>query len=272
MRVIKAIFNFYIDASVHVALAVLSLVLLSYHYLYLPVDWNLGMVLFLLTIATYNFIKYGVEVRKYVLVSNRYHRLIQFFSIAALIPASYLASSFSMGIFVTLALLAILAALYAIPFLPQKQSLRTQGTIKVGIVALVWSGITVVLPVVAAKSTISFDFWIELFQRFLFVYALMIPFEIRDLRFDRPDLGTLPQILGIRATKYLGFICMFMAAGLTYFKDDIRPGEAGEKLLIFFILGVLIWFSNPERRSTYAAFWVEGLPIIWVVLVGISSL
>ena len=263
----RALYNFYIDASIHVALALVSLVYVSTVYLNLPYDWRLMTFLFCTTIASYNFIKYGVEAEKYILVSNKYHRIIQLFSFLVLLPAVYLSLGLRMEVWITLFILAALVGFYAIPILPQKRSFRTWGSVKVGIVALVWSGTTVLVPVLQAAATTGHDMWIEASQRFLFVLVMMIPFEIRDLAFDKPNLGTLPQRLGIRRTKKLGYGLIVLCLLLTYFKDSIELWEPLHKAMVFSILMMMVYYSNPQRNPSYSSFWVEGLPIFWAVLI-----
>ena len=59
-------------------------VFLTGSILNIPIDEHLAFFLFFSTIASYNFIKYGLEAEKYILVANRYHKNIQFFSFIAL--------------------------------------------------------------------------------------------------------------------------------------------------------------------------------------------
>ncbi len=267
MQWLNRLFKFYLDASIHVALALMSLVLVTFIYFGLDINWEVSLFLFLTTIASYNFIKYGVEAEKYIIVSNKYHRVIQVFSFLAMIPALYLALSINLQVWLLLGILTVLVVLYAIPILPKEKTFRTWGMVKVMIVALVWAGITVVLPILSVDAPLDFDVWIETAQRFLFVLVLMIPFEIRDLEFDKPNLGTLPQKMGIRRTKQLGYLIVFIALILTYFKDDIYQAEPFQKSIIFGILILLVAYSEVSRKPVYSAFWVEGLPILWAAFV-----
>ncbi len=41
-------------------------------------------------------------------------------------------------------------------------------------------------------------------QRVLLVLAFLIPFEIRDLAYDKPELKTIPQRIGVTQTKIFG--------------------------------------------------------------------
>src|SRR6187402_3355471 len=58
MHAIRRLFNFYINGSVHVAVAVLSLVLMTNHMFQNPFDLAMAGFAFFGTVFGYNFIKY----------------------------------------------------------------------------------------------------------------------------------------------------------------------------------------------------------------------
>ncbi|MBT8235797.1 MAG: hypothetical protein KJO04_06370 [Bacteroidia bacterium] len=264
MRIFKVIFDFYLDASIHVAFAVLSLIWISCMSLDIPVDFPLLIFVFAGSIAVYNFIKYGVEAKKYLLVSNTYHKRIQFISLIFLGLAAYYSSFLNLEIYIALAVIAILVGLYALPLLPRASKLRNWGVSKVIIISVVWTIATVLLPVLQADQSFTWDVWIVFFQRVLFVLAWIIPFEIRDLKFDSPDLHTIPQAIGQRNTKKLGNLLLVIMCLMTYFKDYVAPMEFSLTIFIAAILALFIWSSNREQRPYFASFFVEGIPILWM--------
>ena len=264
MRIFKVLFDFYLDASIHVAFAVLSLIWISCMSLDIPIDFHLLIFVFSGSIAVYNFIKYGVEAKKYLLVTNTYHKRIQFFSLIFLGLAAYYARFLNLTIYFVLGVVAILVGLYALPVLPRASKLRNWGVSKVMIISVVWAIATVCLPVIGADQSFSWDVWIVFFQRVLFVLAWIIPFEIRDLKYDSPDLHTLPQSLGQKNAKKLGCLFLIFMYILTFFKDYIAPLELILTLFITTILSLFIWASKREQRPYYASFFVEGIPILWM--------
>jgi len=146
MKFLKRLFDFYLDASIHVALAVFSLLKITAILYKVELSNHLSLFVFFGTIVCYNFIKYGVEANKYVLIDNRYHKSIQFFSLIALVFGCYHGYFLSMESWLTIFILAGLTGLYALPVLPQSKNLRSLGGLKIFLVATVWSGITVILP------------------------------------------------------------------------------------------------------------------------------
>ena len=100
----------------------------------------------------------------------------------------------------------------------------------------------------------------------MFVMVLMFPFEIRDMRFDDLKLSTIPQQIGIKKTKMIGFLLLFGFFFLEYFKDEINTKGIIILIILTLITLLFLVFSEEKRTKYYSSFWVEGLPIIWLLL------
>tara|TARA_R110000868_G_scaffold170545_1_gene405852 strand:- start:21 stop:845 length:825 start_codon:yes stop_codon:yes gene_type:complete len=263
MKLIKQLFDFYIDASVHVAFAVLALLEATFILLNIPSGIHLDFFVFFGTISAYNFVKYGVEAEKYILVATRYHKNIQIFSILALFLAAYHVFYLSKEALIFLGVMVFLTGLYAIPILPHTKNLRNLGGLKIFIVALVWAGTTVLLPVYEINRAISWDIVIETIQRFVLVLILLVPFEIRDLAYDSPELKTMPQRFGVSTTRIIGSIGTVVFFALTFLKDDLKPLEIIGKGVLFLLLGFTMLLTTKKQHSYFSSFWVEAIPIFW---------
>lgn len=263
MKALHRIFEFYLDASIHVALSILALVHVTCITLNIPVDAHLRWFLFFGSIACYNFVKYGVEAEKYFLVADLHQKLIQWTSFGALGLALYHAYFLSIQVYVVIAGLVVLTGLYAIPVLPHAKNLRSLGGLKIFVVAVVWAGTTVVLPVIAAGQSISWDVGVETLQRFLLVLILLVPFEIRDLAYDSPELKTLPQRYGVTGTKIIGACAIMPFFLMTLLKDTVSRTELIANGILFLILGILIGITKRNQKQYFSSFWVEAIPIIW---------
>ncbi|WP_276167973.1 hypothetical protein [Zobellia alginiliquefaciens] len=266
MKLLNRIFDFYLDASIHVALGIYALVLVTELTLGYGVDYHLAWFLFMGSIACYNFVKYGVEAKKYILVANRYHKNIQFFSFIALAIACYHGWFLKLEVWMGVGMLVALTGLYAVPLLPHAKNLRSWGGLKIFIVALVWAGTTVVLPVLSEGASLEKDVWIEVVQRFLFVLILLVPFEIRDLAYDSPKLRTLPQRYGVANTKIFGSFATLPFFFLILFKDNASIPELIAGGIIFLILGATMFMTKRKQDKYFASFWVESISIFWWVL------
>lgn len=263
MTWLKRIFDFYLDASIHVALAIVSLVYITVLTLNITVPSALSAFIFFGSICCYNFVKYGVEAEKYILVANRYHKNIQFFSFGCLFVAIYNGFFLSKTVFTVLVVLGGITALYALPVLPRQKNFRSLSGLKILIVASVWSGTTVILPVLSQINFISWNVKVETFQRFLFVLILLVPFEIRDLKYDKADLKTLPQRFGFKRTKLTGVAWTFLFYGSTFIKTDLDLMEVYSKTIIFGILLIVLYKTKLNQPTYFSSFWVESIPLFW---------
>ncbi len=266
MRTLRRLFDFYLDASIHVGLAVTSLVLTTCILLNILTNYSLlGFVLFA-TIVCYNFIKYGVEAEKYLIVSKKYHKKIQIFSFFSFLLALFFLSQLKKEVWFAVIGLSILSMLYAIPFLPNTKNLRNLAGFKIYIVGLVWSGFTVLLPVLDAQIELNWDVFVVLVQRFLLIIILMLPFEVRDMERDKRELWTIPQVLGIKHTKILGICLTLIFVAASYLKDDIFLIEIMSRVFIGIILVILLLRMKKKQSIYFSSFWIEAIPMAWVVV------
>jgi hypothetical protein len=267
MKLLGRFFNFYLDASIHVALAILSLLWVTSSILNIPPDKNLFSFTFFGSIACYNFIKYGVEVKKYIRLANQYHGYIQFFSFVCLGIAIYNLFFLEWDTIFVVGILGLFTGLYALPVLPGTRNLRSLAGFKIFPVAVVWAGTTVVLPAIAIGSNLSWDVWVETIQRFMLVLVLILPFEVRDMKYDPPELKTLPRRYGMVKTKILGMLLIFLFFFLTFLKDETTQNEILSKALLLLGVGSILMVTRKDQKKYFSAFWVEAIPLFWWMLI-----
>ncbi len=262
MKFLKAIFAFYINSSIHVALAVVALLAITVLEYNLKVPQALWLFVFLGAITGYNFVKYAK-------VAGLHHRsltnslkTIQVFSAVCFVILGIITFQVSLYTLLITAGFGLLTFLYAVPFIKNK-NLRGFSGIKIFVVAVVWSGVSVIIPLVASKTSVSGDILITFLQRVLVVVALLLPFEIRDVRYDAQNLKTLPQQIGVRNTKLLGQGVLFLCLVLEFFKQNATVAYIFSLLLFCVVLGWLILISKTEQTRYFSSFWVEGMPIVW---------
>jgi hypothetical protein len=270
MTIIKKIFDFYLDASIHVALAIFSLVHVTALTLNINVPLELYFFIFFGSISCYNFVKFGVEAEKYILVANTYQKNIQFFSFGCLLVAGYQLFFLPERVFVGLLVLAVITGLYALPVLPKNKNFRSFSGLKILIVAAVWAGTTVVLPVISKLEIVSWNVKVETVQRFLFVLVLLVPFEIRDLKYDSATLKTLPQRVGVKGTKMIGYSWAILFYAATFLKTDLDVTHIIVKTVLFLVLILMIFKTNLDQQKYFSSFWVEAIPLFWWLLFVIS--
>lgn len=272
MSFLTKVFNFYIEASIHVALSVYSLTVITLLNFGIPYDENVCYVVFYGTIVGYNFIKYGSEARRFYVVKTRYVKSIQYFSFICFLLCGYYLLHLNAAAFIVLAVLMILSFFYAVPLSSSFRNIRNSPGIKIFIVALVWSGATVVLPVVNNADIMAFgeasvqDVVLEWLQRFLFVMVLTIPFEIRDMAVDNLSLGTIPQKIGVKNARKLGIYVLVVVFALELLKQNRLGTDAMTLLVVIVLLVLALIYSRVKQHRYYCSFWVEGIPVVWAVL------
>lgn len=261
----KRAFNFYLESSIHVALAVTALTFMGFYaFGFEPTD-SVLLFVFLGAITGYNAVKYAPIAGLYHRSLTRHLRAIQLFSFLVFIGLCcvfYQLPLVLMGISVGLGLGTLL---YIVPFFGKK-NLRNRYGLKIFIVGLVWAGVTVLLPYFSYEAAWQDDLLLNFIQRFLWVVVLTLPFDIRDLVYDSKELGTLPQRMGIGRTKVLGLVLVVVIVVLEGFKDYLDVHYILSQLVILIATSLLLLFAKTNQSRFYSTFWVEALPIFWLLL------
>ncbi|NNK10365.1 MAG: hypothetical protein HKP08_03390 [Flavobacteriaceae bacterium] len=264
------IFDFYVKASIHVSLAVVSFLYLTSCFLNIYIPKNLFFYVFFSTIPAYNFIKQSQKGENQFLRLLLVDKKILWLSFVSLGCAAYFGLQLAANTLIGVSILALLVVFYTIPLFPSRKNLRHFGIVKILIIGLVWTGATVILPVLEVRENLVWDVWIESWQRFLVILVLMVPFEIRDLGVDSNEMMTIPQRLGIYKTRRAGILLSLIFFLLTFLMDDLSKSEAFGKALVAISL-VTLMIRLPKKQSRYfASFWVEALPIFWAGLLYVT--
>jgi len=266
MSLPKAVLNWYIRGSVHVSLALISLVAFTGNVMEVPVSPHYYAALFFGSIAGYNAIKYGLEPGKHTTRVPGGQRALGAFSLLSFLIALYHLSFLPHHVWMLLLLCGGITAVYAIPVMPGRRNLRSFGLLKVLMVALVWTISSLWIPVWGHWPAISWDLSVESFQRVLWVILLMLPFEIRDADLDPPSLRTIPQRLGIGRTRSISWWGVVIFVGATWLKDNSVEGEVFTKAITGLLMGFSTAFAPGVDKWYYTAFWVEGIPIVSLLL------
>ena len=263
MKIFKSVLDFYIQSSIHVALSVYALVRMTEHMFQIHVNQAVAFFAFFGTIVGYNFVKYDSLVRTKKLQMRNSLKAIIIFS---------LFSFFGVGFFffqqqritqiVSVAFL-VLTLLYTLPFFPNRKNARNWAGVKIYIVALCWVGVTLVLPILNAEIAITSDFYLKCVQRFLLIFTLILIFEIIDLANDDPHLQTVPQQIGVKRTKILGYILMIIFYFLEFLKTNFDQKQPIINLILVIFIALFLLFANEKRSKYYTSFWVESIPIFW---------
>jgi hypothetical protein len=98
---------------------------------------------------------------------------------------------------------------------------------------------------------------------------LILIFEIIDLNKDDPHLQTVPQQIGVKRTKILGYVILLIFIALEIFNNNINFTFNFQFLSLIFdiviaiVIVLFLAFANEKRSKYYTSFWVESVPILW---------
>lgn len=266
MKLLKGLFHFYINSSAHVALAVVALSWVSYLEYELSPDWQLLIFIFFGSITGYNFVKYAGLAKLHHRSLARNLRFIQIFSFLVFLALIYTAFLQSREILLISTLLGVFTLLYAAPVLTRNRNLRDVSGIKILIIALVWAGVSVTLPLLDHPGISLLDKMLMFLQRTLFIIVITLPFEIRDLEFDSKHLGTIPQKIGIKKTRLLGWSLLGVILILEFLKTEFQALNFIVLLGVSLLAAAGLKLAKTRQSVYFTAFWIEAIPIVWVVL------
>jgi 4-hydroxybenzoate polyprenyltransferase len=287
----KAFFStldFLLFSNLFIACCAVAQGLVTYYLLKLPPDNYVLAFVFFSTLIVYNLSMLLAKPKepqkspfKRVRWIFSHHRLIisiTLIAVLCIIPLALLYLSIQAKLLMSF--LGVLAIAYNFPFLSvnhKKIGLRNLPGIKLFLIAFVWSVSCVLLPIVELETnygiTISFGETILLIaKRFLFICAITIPFDIRDLFQDKLyELKTIPVMLG---EKKAWLFCQALLGAylilLVAFTKTINLDVVGIALTIF-LTGWLIFKSNLKKNEYYYFFFLDGTMLLqFLILWGLS--
>ena len=281
MRILLKILDFLVVSNVYVAAGTFSLTWLSLQF-YGNEKLDLAFFVFFSTLFAYNFMRL-VRVQPMLKEgdSTRHKNIFRFrvflwgLCICSAIAAFVYFLKVDEFIYLTLILMGSISIAYSLPVYKKEGvwlRLRDLPTIKIFLIAFVWAVVTSLLPM--QVSNVSID-WLKVLERFLFVFAITIPFDIRDLRFDADNLRTIPQMFGVKNARYIGIVALTFAE-LILFYDYFFLGMyslfSALAIYITYELSVLLVYkSHPSSPERYFTLGVEGTSILLGLLFYLSQ-
>jgi hypothetical protein len=279
MSFLKNTLDFYIFSNIHVSIAGFCLTKIT--LLKFGITDNLVpfFVLFSIIIS-YNFIRF-LEIKwdrlnwfKNWFFEHQYTLFI-LFSLSVL-GLGYIMffSDFNLNSIVILFPFAFMTFFYVLPLFKIGKiefSFRNFPSVKIISIAIAWAGITVFFPLYNAGYEFTSSVYIEFIQRFLILISITIPFDIRDVNVDPRSLKTIPQLVGVKASKIIGYALLLVFVLLELYINNLANLNTYILIVIALIAALFLAFSTPQKSRYYTSFWVEAIPILWFVLIVVFS-
>ena len=269
MSLLKKWFSFYIFANIHVGLAAFCLTKITMKGFDVE-NRSLACFVFFSTILAYNFMRvYQLDrINSIIAIWIRSNKnSLVLLNIVCLVFVIYFSLDFRLSTMLILLPFLLATFFYAMPGSSKLKGLRYVPGFKLFLISFTWSAITFYLPLFVAQIHDTDGIWIAFVQRFLFIMALAIPFDIRDAHFDFPDLKTLPQRIGIKNSKVVAILAMIIFALLELYRIQNMNAPFMVIVIITIMSIVLILGSRPGQKRFYSSFWVESIPVFWYILI-----
>ena len=112
---------------------------------------------------------------------------------------------------------------------------------------------------------ISQNIILHLIARFLFVFAITIPFDIRDLKYDAQNLRTIPLFFGAEKSQFLAVFALLICGVISifqYFENALIFRNLLALILLYFSSSIFIVKSDENKQEMYFSFLVESLSIL----------
>ncbi len=152
------------------------------------------------------------------------------------------------------------------------KKLRMVPYLKIFLIGLTWSLVTIGLPLIEAQAPLNNpDVWWLFLERMLFLFAITLPFDIRDMKQDEKyQVLTIPNKIGVKATVRLSLILLMAFGLLSLLRTWLLPHTAfaAWPLLISAIITAgIISKANPEKSEYYFSGLVESTMVMQFLLV-----
>ena len=165
----------------------------------------------------------------------------------------------------------VLAAGYALPLLPHGKRLRDLPLLKNALIAGVWTWITVIIPLVEKDLIHGLPIFLLSLGRFCFIFAISLPFDIRDMEMDRQSgVYTIPLTIGVQNTKIVGIVLngiTFLCAWGNYVLHYYTLGDCLGISASVLCSSLLIWYAHSQMKDWYYAGLLDSMLIVQFLLV-----
>ncbi len=263
VKALRFLFNFYIDASIHVALAVYALFYLFVVKHNLPYNEALAYTIFYGTVTGYNFVKYAPVAKLHHKSLTKNLRFIQLFSLINFVALIYYVIQLPLKTLSCFFLGTLIVFAYVFPVF-KRRNLRSVGKLKIYLVAFSWTIAVVITPIVHYNITLEYQLVMEVIQVFVLVVALIIPFDIRDLQYDNRILETLPQKIGIKQSKVVACFLLGLYLAIDVFLNNKTYYLVS--LLVITSTCFAIYKMPNKPVKYYCSFGIESVPVLKLLL------
>ncbi|MDA3928237.1 MAG: UbiA family prenyltransferase [Prolixibacteraceae bacterium] len=171
--------------------------------------------------------------------------------------------------------LALTTILYSLPFKYLKLhflNIRRIPGVKSLLIAASWTTATLLVPHLIAHNETPY-LWLKLVERFVFIFAITIPFDIKDIDDDKQEgLKTIPVLIGEKKALLLAstLLILFSILGIVQFIffNNLKYSTA---IILSGLISLFILNNKTlKKKVLYYPFWVDGVILVHSLLLFLS--
>lgn len=140
------------------------------------------------------------------------------------------------------------------------KNLRDIPNLKIHLIAFSWVFILILFPFLTrfyVEPVFVRPFIALILGHYFYVVAVTIPFDIRDLKYDKENQKTIPQRVGVHGSKLISVGLLLVSAafltGLTPIRIDNYWFWGAILVQVALVLGM-----NTKRSDFYCAGWIDA--------------
>lgn len=165
----------------------------------------------------------------------------------------------------------LLSIAYVFPVLRGGRRVRDIHFIKIFLIALVWAWLTVLVPAYDLHLEKLYILKFMTVERFCFIFAITLPFDVRDLLLDnQQSVKTLPGLIGMPATRRLAFFflsVMLLLVLLATYWNWYAPSATCSLIITSTVALGLIYRAHPGQADQYFTGWLDGTMSLQFILI-----
>ena len=269
------LFHWIVFGNYWVAAGVVALYAVSCNVLGVAFSWEWAAALFSATLSAYTYHRVGPGIqhsivgvggirRSWIAENSRALRIQM--GLAGVLAIAFFIRLCSVEQWYFLIPAAVVALVYILPIIPLGGKwirLRELPYFKILIIVAVWMVLSL-LPLVPEISPLPQNNALQLllFQRLLFLLAVTIPFDLRDMEFDRSrGIKTLATSLGAERSIRISHLLLVLSAIVCWmgFQMQIWNGSIALALAVSSAsTAILLARIKPDSDEMTFSFWLEG--------------
>lgn len=218
-------------------------------------------IIFFATLFEYNIHRFMTALTNPRALDSPKHRWVKehlkgFYALVGLSVGGFITAILfaKIKVLLTLAPIGLITIFYSLPIFKKDKiifRLREIPILKIFLIAFVWSASTILLPII--QSGLSFgnlNVTCMLTERFIFVFAITLPFDIRDMAADtEAGLTTIPLIIGERKALIISYISLAVFMILVFFHYGVSDFSFVLPPLLISAISTMIFINNRRLKN-----------------------